>query len=54
MCGQQKEEVLWCNVRKRCLRGRGEVGGGGACKNPVRLSMYDDPMETVEYMWVNI
>ena len=29
--------------------------GGSACKNPVRLSMYDDHhMETVEYMWVNI
>ena len=30
------------------------VRGGGTCKNPVRLSMYDDPMGTVEYMWVNI
>ena len=27
---------------------------GGACKNPVRLAMLDDPMETVEFMWVNI
>ena len=32
---------------KRCLK-------GGTFKNPVRLSMYDDPMETIEYMWVNI
>ena len=27
-------------------------GEGG--KNPLRLSMLDGPMETVEYMWVNI
>ena len=26
----------------------------GTCRNHVRLSMYDDPMETVEYVWVNI
>ena len=26
----------------------------GACKNPVGLSMFDGPKETVEYMWVNI
>ena len=26
----------------------------GACENPVRLTMYDGHMETVEYMWVNI
>ena len=25
-----------------------EGGGKGACESPVRLSMYDDPMETVE------
>ena len=24
------------------------------CKNSVRLSMQDGPMETVEYMWVSI
>ena len=30
------------------------VRGRGMCKNPVRLSMYDGPTETVEYMWVNI
>ena len=30
------------------------VRGGGTCKNPVRLSMYNGPMETVECMWVNI
>ena len=28
--------------------------GGGACENPVRHSMYDGPMETVKYMYVNI
>ena len=27
---------------------------GGTCKNSMRFSMYDGPMETVEYMWVNI
>ena len=40
--------------REKC----GEVlfGGkmGGDCENPVGLSMYDAPMETVEYIWVNI
>ena len=30
------------------------VSGGGACENPVRLSMHDGPMETVKYAWVNI
>ena len=29
------------------------VWGGGACENPVEFSMYDGPMETVQYMWVN-
>ena len=31
-------------------------GGGwrGVCENPVRFSLNDGPMETVEYMWVNI
>ena len=29
-------------------------GGGGACKKPIGLFMYDGPKETVEYMWVNI
>ena len=28
--------------------------GGGACENPVRLSMYDGLMETVKYRCVNI
>ena len=28
--------------------------GEGFCENPVGLSMYDGPMETVEYIWVNI
>ena len=28
--------------------------GGGAYKNPVRLSMSDGPMETVEYARVNM
>ena len=26
----------------------------GVCENPVRFSLNDGPMETVEYMWVNI
>ena len=33
-----------------CVRGRGE----GVCENPVRFSLNDCPMETVEYMRVNI
>ena len=28
--------------------------GGGAYKNPVRLSMSDGPMETIEYTRVNV
>ena len=28
--------------------------GEGACENPVGLSRYDGPVETVEYMLVNI
>ena len=44
---QQKEEVLWWNVGNT-------VWGGGAFENPVRLSMYDSPVETVKYMCVNI
>ena len=27
---------------------------GVACENPVGLSIYDVPIETVEYIWVNI
>ena len=30
------------------------VWGEGACENAMRFSMYDGPMETVEYMRVNI
>ena len=30
------------------------VRGRGTFRNPVRLSMYDGPTETAEYMWVNI
>ena len=30
------------------------VWGGGSCKNPVGLYMYEGHMETVEYIWVNI
>ena len=26
---------------------------GRACENPVRFVMYDGPIETVEYIWVN-
>ena len=29
-------------------------GGWAECENPVRFSLNDGPMETVEYMWVNI
>ena len=33
----------------------GNVGiGGRSFKNPVRLSMYDGPTETVKYMLLNI
>ena len=28
--------------------------GGGICGNPVGLSMYDSPLETVQHIWVNI
>ena len=34
-------------------RGRIVGGGGGACENLVGLSMCDDPIETVKYIWVN-
>ena len=27
---------------------------GGLCENPVRFSLNNGPMETVEHMWVNI
>ena len=30
------------------------VRGGGTYKNPMRLSMWDGPMKSVKYMWVNI
>ena len=30
------------------------VWRGRACENPMELSMYEGPMETVEYIWVNI
>ena len=30
------------------------VYGRGVYENPVRFSLNDGPMETVEYMWVNI
>ena len=43
----KSEEVLWWNVRKL-------FRGGGAYKNPVRLSMSDGLMETVEYARVNM
>ena len=29
-------------------------GGGKVCENPVRFSLNDGSVETVEYMWVNI
>ena len=30
------------------------VLGGWVYENPIGLSMYDGPMETFEYIWVNI
>ena len=44
---EKSKEVLWWNVGKLFRR-------GGAYKNPVRLSMSDGPMETVEYARVNM
>ena len=41
--------VKW---RETTLKGGGV--GGGVCENPVRFSLNDGPMGTVEYMWVNI
>ena len=35
---------MWGNV----------IRGGGTCKNPVRLSIQDGPMETVAYIWASI
>ena len=37
-------DEIWGNV----------IRGEGTFKNPVRLSMWDGPIEIVEYMWVNI
>ena len=36
---------LWGNVVRRGVEGR---------ENPVGLSMFDGPMETVECIWMNI
>ena len=33
---------------------RNVVLGGGVCENPKELSLDDCPMETVEYIWMNI
>ena len=33
---------------------RNVVLGGGVCENPKKLSLDDCPMETVEYIWMNI
>ena len=30
------------------------IWAGGVCENPMGLSMYEGPMETVKYVWVNI
>ena len=38
----------------RCGETLFEEWGERACENPVRLSMYDGTMETVDYMWVSI
>ena len=46
----------WVGSRRKRLHGEmlgNAARGGGACKNPVRLSMQDGPTETVNYMWVN-
>ena len=43
------------NRRKRFYSEmQGNFVEGGACGNPVGLSMYDGPTETAEYIWVNI
>ena len=34
--------------------GKSLFEGEVACENPMRLSMFDGSMETVEYIWVNI
>ena len=34
--------------------GKMSFEGEDDCENPVRLSIYDGPMKTVEYTWVNI
>ena len=46
------KEKKW-EYRGKC--GEASVGGrrGEDSENPVRLSMYDAPVETVEYIWVN-
>ena len=30
------------------------VRRGWVCENLIKLSMYDGPIETIEYIWVNI
>ena len=40
-------------VRVRVSVEEGKDGGWGACENLVGLSMCDDPIETVKYIWVN-
>ena len=44
---------LWrqaCLIKKKCRANRRKR----ASENPVGLSLYDGPIETVEYIWVNI
>ena len=39
---------------KRHLLGFDGSRGGAACGNPMGFLMYDYPIETVEYIWMNI
>ena len=45
--GKEQKKRFYGEMRANAVR------EGGTCKNPVRFSMQDGPMETVEYMWVN-
>ena len=50
-------EKYWVGNRRNRFYGEmwgNIIWGGGACENPVRLSMYDSPMETAKYMCENI
>ena len=51
-------EESFQNLLKSCLSFGGPLQSSdaerGPCENPVRLSMYEGHMETVEYTWLNI